>query len=239
MSSGSEEESAELRPESSFLDRENFYSQYIVLKTIGRGGYAKVKLAHHRLTGTAVAVKVLPKKKLWCYPVMPEVDIMMMVNHPNIISLLQVIESEKRMFLIMELAEGQQLYQYIQEAGYLQEEEDRGIFRQILSAVSYFHELGIIHWDLKPDNIMLDRNGNIKIINFGLGTQVKPWQKLSFHYGTCRFAAPELFLGRPYNVPKVDIWTLGVILYFMVVVEAMEHIEFQAQNIKDSLRQRK
>ncbi|XP_038195146.1 sperm motility kinase 2B-like [Arvicola amphibius] len=216
MSSESEE-SPGLKSESSFCYRESFHSQYIALKTIGQGGYAKVKLAYHRLTGTPVAVKVLHKKKLWCNPVMSEVDIMMKINHPNIISLLQVIESATRIYLVMELAEGQQLYHYIRKAGHLQEEEARGIFRQILSAVSYCHELGIVHRDLKPDNIMLDRNGKVKIIDFGLSTQVKPGQRLNFHCGTYSFGAPELLRGKFYDGTKIDVWSLGVVLYFMVV----------------------
>ncbi|XP_041535929.1 sperm motility kinase 2B-like [Microtus oregoni] len=233
MSSDSEEESSGLKSESSFSYRESFHSQYIALKTIGQGGYAKVKLAYNRLTGTPVAVKVLRKKKLWCYPVMSEVDIMMMVNHPNIISLLQVIESEKRIYLVMELAEGQQLYQYIRKAGHLQEDEARGIFRQILSAVSYCHELGIVHRDLKPDNIMVDGNGKVKIIDFGLGTQVKPGQRLSFHCGTYSFGAPELLRGKLYDGPKIDIWTLGVVLYFMVVGK----VPFDAVSTRELRRQ--
>ncbi|XP_005363409.1 sperm motility kinase 2B-like [Microtus ochrogaster] len=233
MSSDSEEESSRFKSESSFSYRESFHSQYIALKTIGQGGYAKVKLAYHRLTGTPVAVKVLRKKKLWCYPVMSEVDIMMTVNHPNIISLLQVIESEKRIYLVMELAEGQQLYQYIRKAGHLQEDEARGIFRQILSAVSYCHELGIIHRDLKPDNIMVDGNGKVKIIDFGLGTQVKPGQRLSFHCGAYSYGAPELLLGKLYDGPKIDIWTLGVVLYFMVVGK----VPFDSVNTRELRRQ--
>ncbi|CAH7305753.1 sperm motility kinase 2B [Phodopus roborovskii] len=217
MNSYSEDKILELGSDFSFSDKQSFYSQYKFLKTIGHGGYAKVKLAHHCLTGTPVAVKVLRKRKLWCYPVMSEVDIMMTINHPNIISLLQVIETEKRIYLVMELAEGQQLYQYIRKVGHLLEDEARGIFKQILSAVSYCHDLGIIHRDLKPDNIMVDNNGKVKIIDFGLGTQVKPGQKLSYHCGTYSFGAPELLLGRLYDGPKIDIWTLGVVLYFMVV----------------------
>ncbi|KAK7806861.1 hypothetical protein U0070_026753 [Myodes glareolus] len=233
MSSDGEEESSGLKSESSSSYRESFHCQYIVLKTIGWGGFAKVKLAYHRLTGTPVAVKVLRKRKMWCYPVMSEVNIMMMINHPNIISLLQVIESEKRIYLVMELAEGQQLYQYIRQAGHLQEDEARGIFRQIVSAVSYCHELGIVHRDLKPDNIMLDRKGKVKIIDFGLGTQVKPGQRLSLHCGTYSFGAPEILLGRLYDGPKVDIWTLGVVLYFMVVGK----VPFDAVNVRELRRQ--
>ncbi|CAO2628823.1 Sperm motility kinase 2B [Lemmus lemmus] len=133
----------------------------------------------------------------------------------------------------MELAKGQQLYQYIRQAGPLQEDEARGIFRQILSAVSYCHELGIVHRDLKPDNIMVDRNGKVKIIDFGLGTQVKPGQRLGFLCGTYSFGAPELLLGKLYDGPKIDIWTLGVVLYFMVVGK----VPFRAATIPELRRQ--
>ncbi|XP_052598739.1 sperm motility kinase 2B-like [Peromyscus californicus insignis] len=218
MSSNSNEEDAtDLGSPSSPPEKENFYSQYVMLRTIGRGGFAEVKLAYHRFTSTLVAVKVLEKENKWCLPVNPEVNIMKMINHPNIISLVQVIESEKKIYLIMEVFAGKQLYQYVGKAGHLEEDRARGIFRQILSAVSYCHEHGIIHRDLKPDNIMVDRKGNVKIIDFGLGAQVRPGEKLSFYCGALKFAAPEFLLRRLYDGPKVDIWTLGVVLYFMVV----------------------
>ncbi|XP_036024600.1 sperm motility kinase 2B-like [Onychomys torridus] len=232
MSSPSEEESPDPSPVPSIFEEESFQSQYRILRTIGHGSNAKVQLAHHRLTGTPVAVKVLRKKE-WCQPVGSEVEIMMITNHPNIISLIQVIESEKRTYLIMELAEGQQLYQYVRKAGHLPENEARGIFRQIIAGVSYCHDQGIIHRDLKPDNIMLDGKGKVKIIDFGLGTQVKPGQRLSRHCGAYSFGAPELFLGRLYDGPKVDIWTLGVVLYFMVVGK----VPFGAVNIPELRRQ--
>ncbi|XP_051020315.1 sperm motility kinase 2A-like [Acomys russatus] len=214
MSTPSDEESPEPSPQPSFSEKENFHSQYKIIKTIGQGSNAKVHLAHHRLTGTPVAVKVVVKKEQL---ITSEAEIMMMTNHPNIVSLLQVIESERRIYLVMELVEGQQLYQHIRESGHLEEDEARGIFRQITAAVSYCHNVGIIHRDLKPDNIMLERNGRVKIIDFGLGTQVYPGQRLSQQCGAYSFGAPELFQGRLYDGTKIDIWTLGVVLYYMVV----------------------
>ncbi|OBS76766.1 hypothetical protein A6R68_16783 [Neotoma lepida] len=204
------EECAVLRPQSS-LNPDSFHSQYEVLKTIGRGYTAEVKLAK-RLTGAEVAVKVINKRELWS-----EAAIMRKMNHPNIISLLQVIDSDKKTYLIMELAEGEQLYEYVRKADHLKEDEARGIFRQILSAVSYCHKIGIIHRDLKPDNIIIDRKGNVKIIDFGLGTQVKPGQVVSFFGATYAFGAPELLVDGLYDGPKADIWALGVLLYYMVV----------------------
>ncbi|XP_076782634.1 sperm motility kinase 2A-like [Arvicanthis niloticus] len=216
MSSESEQESEKLRSEPSPSGTESFHSQYVVLNTIYQGSYAKVKLARHRLTGKLVAVKIIHKRQQWCHPVTSEVEILKMTNHPNIISLFQVIETEKRIYLIMELAEGKSLSQHIQDSGHLQEDEACTIFKQILGAMNYCHDQGIIHRDLKPDNIMIDSNGRIKIIDFGLGTQVKSGQQLSFHCGTYPYSAPELNLGRLYEGPKVDVWTLGVLLYFMM-----------------------
>eukprot|EP00073_Rattus_norvegicus_P043837 XP_017445911.1 PREDICTED: sperm motility kinase Y-like isoform X1 [Rattus norvegicus] len=171
MPTETEEELPTPTPEPSISEEGNFHSQYQVLGTIGQGGNAKVLLAHHRLTGTPVAVKVLRKDKQWFQPAMMEANIMRKINHPNIVSLIQVIEKETRIYLIMELVEGQELYQYIRESGHIEEDEARQIFEQILSAVSYCHGKGIVHRDLKLDNIMIDKNKKVKVINFGLSTQ--------------------------------------------------------------------
>lgn len=233
MSFGSEEVSESLRSESSFSDTESFHAQYIVVKTIGHGSCSKIKLAHHRLTGTPVAVKVIDKLEHWCHPLTAEVEIMKILNHPNIISLFQVIETEKKIYLITELCEGKSLYQHIREAGHLQEDEARRIFNQMLSALNYCHHQGVVHRDLKPDNIMIDNTGRIKVIDFGLSAQVKPGQRLSYHCGTFPFAAPELLLGRLYEGPKIDVWTLGVVLYLMVT----GRIPFDAPNLSHLRRQ--
>ncbi|XP_052026007.1 sperm motility kinase 2A-like [Apodemus sylvaticus] len=233
MSFGSKEDSENLTSESSFSNTESFHSQYILGKTISHGGRSNVKLAHHRLTGTPVAVKMIPKQENWCHPVTSEVESMMTLNHPNIISLFQVIKTEKRIYLIMELCEGKSLYHHILEAGHLQEDEARAIFTQILHAMNYCHDQGIVHRDLKPDNIMIDSNGKIKVIDFGLSAQVKPGQRLSYHCGTFPFAAPELLLGRLYDGHKLDVWTLGIVLYLMIT----GRIPFDASNLLHFRRQ--
>uniref|UniRef100_A0A8C6W3P3 non-specific serine/threonine protein kinase n=1 Tax=Nannospalax galili TaxID=1026970 RepID=A0A8C6W3P3_NANGA len=217
MSSVWEEELEEPSPVPSAFKEKTFHSQYTVLRTLGQGNQAKVLLAQHRLSGTLVAVKVLLKEKQWCKPVFSEVDIMMMTEHPNIISLLQVVETEKRTYLVMELVLGQELLQVIQKTGGLLEEEAREIFRQIVRAVGYCHDNGIVHRDLKPENIMITEAGKVKVLDFGFSTQVKPGQKLRHHCGSHAYAAPELYLFDSYDGPKVDVWALGVILYYMVV----------------------
>ena len=212
-----EEELPPPSPRPSNPEDGELYSQYNVVRTIGHGTYAKVLLAQHRLTGTPVAVKVLVKNKPWFQPGMKEANLMKKIKHPNIVSLLQVIETKTRGYLIMELVEGQELYEYIKNSGHIEEDEARQIFLQILSAVSYCHGLGIVHRDLKPDNIMIDNKGNIKIIDFGLSTQFKPGEILKEHCGAYAFGAPERFLGQRYDGTKSDLGALGVVLHYMVV----------------------
>ncbi|OBS81747.1 hypothetical protein A6R68_24263, partial [Neotoma lepida] len=198
------------------LPYETLEAQYTILRTIGQGGCAQVKLAYHRLTGAAVAIKVLPKGKQQAFPIRSEVGIMKRMNHPNIISLLQIIETEQNVFLILELADGRELWDWIQQDRYLQEGMARKIFKQIVRAMCYCHDRGIVHRDLKPDNIMVDDTGKVKIIDFGLGALVRPGRKLYRFCGTLRFSAPELLLHQPYDGTKADTWNLGVLLYFMV-----------------------
>ncbi|XP_032768624.1 sperm motility kinase 4A-like [Rattus rattus] len=198
------------------LPYETLGAQYVILRTIGQGSYGQVKLAHHRLTGTAVAIKVLLKERTQYYPIRTEVGILKKMNHPNIISLHQIIETEQNIFLILELADGRELFDWIEKSGHLHEGLARKIFTQIVQAMSYCHDIGIVHRDLKPDNIMVDASGKVKIVDFGLGALVTPGMKLSGHCGALRFCAPEFFLNQPYDGTKVDTWNLGVVLYFMV-----------------------
>ncbi|KAL1779378.1 sperm motility kinase 2B-like, partial [Sigmodon hispidus] len=198
------------------LSYETLAAQYTILRTIGQGNCAQVKLAHHRLTGAAVAIKILLKGKQQNFPIRSEVGIMKKMNHPNIISLLQVIETEQNIFLILELADGRELWDWIQQVGYLKEGMAQKIFKQIVRAMCYCHDQGIVHRDLKPDNIMVDATGKVKIIDFGLGALVRPGRKLYRFCGALRFSAPEFFLRQPYDGTKVDTWNLGVLLYYMV-----------------------
>lgn len=216
MPGDSREETPGPSTEPSFYSEETFTRQYRVLMTLGQGDNAKVMLGQHQLTGAPVAIKALKKQKKWCYPTVSEVDIMRTLSHPNIVSLIQVIETEQHIYLIMEVAEGKQLFQHIRETGHMKENQARDVFKQLLSTVGYSHEAGIVHRDLKPDNVMLDNKGQVKIIDFGLGAKFKPSQKLEKLCGTLRFLAPEIVLRLPYDGVKVDIWTLGVLLYFMV-----------------------
>uniref|UniRef100_A0A8C6ID41 non-specific serine/threonine protein kinase n=1 Tax=Mus spicilegus TaxID=10103 RepID=A0A8C6ID41_MUSSI len=215
MYSDSEDESSEFSTVLSVFEEKEFTRQYTVLKTLSQHGTTEVRLCSHHLTGVTVAVKAL-KYQRWWEPKVSEVEIMKMLSHPNIVSLLQVIETEQNIYLIMEVAQGTQLHNRVREARCLKEDEARSIFVQLLSAIGYCHGEGIVHRDLKPDNVIVDEHGNVKIVDFGLGARFMPGQKLERLCGAFQFIPPEIFLGLPYDGPKVDIWALGVLLYYMV-----------------------
>ncbi|ORX49732.1 Pkinase-domain-containing protein [Piromyces finnis] len=191
---------------------------YTMIRTLGEGNFAKVKLAKHKITGAEVAIKIIdktnmdPKKINKMYR---EVRILKMLHHPNIIKLYEVIETSHTVFLVMEHVSSGELYDYLVVHGKMKEKEARIKFRQILSAVSYCHKKRVIHRDLKAENLLLDANNNIKIADFGFSNNYDPYDKLDTFCGSPPYAAPELFQGRRYTGPEVDVWSLGVILYVM------------------------
>ncbi|XP_077283678.1 MAP/microtubule affinity-regulating kinase 3-like isoform X5 [Arctopsyche grandis] len=193
--------------------------KYKLLKTIGKGNFAKVKLAKHVPTGKEVAIKIIDKTQLnpgSLQKLFREVRIMKMLDHPNIVKLFQVIETERTLYLVMEYASGGEVFDYLVLHGRMKEKEARAKFRQIVSAVQYCHQKLIIHRDLKAENLLLDGEMNIKIADFGFSNEYKPGRRLDTFCGSPPYAAPELFQGKKYFGPEVDVWSLGVILYTLV-----------------------
>ncbi|KAI9006042.1 kinase-like domain-containing protein [Gaertneriomyces semiglobifer] len=192
---------------------------YDLEKAVGEGNFAKVKLATHTLTGEKVAVKIIDKSKLdktTAKKLFREVRIMKLLNHPHIVRLYEVIDTPKELYLIMEYASGGEVFDYLVAHGKMKEKEARRHFRNIVSAVDYCHSLHVIHRDLKAENLLLDANMNVKIADFGFSNQFSPGQRLNTWCGSPPYAAPELFQGKEYSGPEVDIWSLGVVLYVLV-----------------------
>uniref|UniRef100_M4AKA0 non-specific serine/threonine protein kinase n=1 Tax=Xiphophorus maculatus TaxID=8083 RepID=M4AKA0_XIPMA len=219
-----------MRSRSSDESQQPHVGNYRLLKTIGKGNFAKVKLARHILTGREVSCgdRCLLLSKLF-----REVRIMKILNHPNIVKLFEVIETERTLYLVMEYASGGEVFDYLVAHGRMKEKEARAKFRQIVSAVQYCHQKHIVHRDLKAENLLLDADMNIKIADFGFSNEFTLGNKLDTFCGSPPYAAPELFQGKKYDGPEVDVWSLGVILYTLV----SGSLPFDGQNLKE-LRER-
>lgn len=193
---------------------------YILGKTLGQGTFGKVRKGVHKLTGLPVAIKVLEKDKIVDMAdverVRREIKILNTVNHPNVIRLYEVIDSPKRIYLIMEYVAGGELFNHIVAKGRVKEKQAVKFFHCIVNGMAYFHEHGIIHRDLKPENLLLDDLAGIKIVDFGLGNFAPEGTLLKTACGSPCYAAPEMVAGKRYLGPGVDMWSLGVVLFALV-----------------------
>ncbi|KAI6203335.1 Leucyl-tRNA synthetase [Aphelenchoides besseyi] len=209
---------------------------YDLEHTIGKGHFAVVKLARHVFTGEKVAVKVIDKTKLdaeSAADLMQEVRCMKLVQHPNIVRLYEVIDTQTKLFLILELGD-YDMYDYIMrtsEKG-CKESEAQQYFSQIIKAIDYCHALHVVHRDLKPENVVFfEKLGMVKLTDFGFSNLYTPGQQLSTSCGSLAYSAPEILLGDAYDAPAVDIWSLGVILYMLVC----GRLPFQEANESETL----
>ncbi|KAK7884216.1 hypothetical protein WMY93_027339 [Mugilogobius chulae] len=200
--------------------KHNLKHRYEVMETLGRGTYGKVKKAMERATLRTVAIKSIRKEHITDdldrIHIQREIEITSALQHSHIIRFHEVFESRDKIVIVMEYASRGELYDYIQEKRKLPESEARTIFRQIISAVHYLHKNGIVHRDLKLENILLDQDLNVKLADFGLSNHFQKGTLLQTFCGSPLYAAPEIVQGLPYQGPEVDCWALGVLLYALV-----------------------
>lgn len=204
---------------------------YILMKTIGEGTFGKVKLGYHILTGERVAVKVLEKDRIVNVDdvgrVAREIHILKLIRRcKHIIQLYEIIETPHQLYLIMEYAEGGELFDYIVKHGRAEEREACRFLHQILAGVERVHEMFVCHRDLKPENLLLDERKDIKIVDFGLSNTYQEGQLLQTACGSPCYAAPEMIAGHMYVPSMVDIWSCGVILFALVC----GYLPFEDQN---------
>ena len=203
-------------------------SNYIMDKKLGEGRFSKVYLATHKLTSEQVAIKIIFKKddtsKGALSHIKSEIDILKRSKHNNIGKLFSVIETNERIYLVQEYIEGKDLSNFITQSGKIQSKIKKVcyFFRQIISAMEYMDTLGIAHRDLKPENILINEKYEIKLVDFGLGSIYKINNNnklLKTRCGSPFYCAPEMILGKKYCGNLSDIWSLGIILYYMTFNE--------------------
>ncbi|CAJ1052151.1 maternal embryonic leucine zipper kinase isoform X1 [Xyrichtys novacula] len=199
---------------------DELHKYYEIYETIGSGGFAKVKLGRHILTGEKVAIKIMNKKDLGddLPRVKVEIEAMKNLSHQHVCRLYHVIETSTQIFMVLEYCPGGELFDYIIAKDRLSEEETRVFFRQIVSAMAYVHSQGYAHRDLKPENLLIDEDHNLKLIDFGLCA--KPKGGLGYELMTCcgspAYAAPELIQGKAYIGSEADVWSMGVLLFALL-----------------------
>ncbi|XP_044463745.1 CBL-interacting serine/threonine-protein kinase 21-like [Mangifera indica] len=195
----------------------NYIGKYNLGRTIGEGTFAKVKLGVDTTNGQHVAIKIIDKHMvletdLKCQ-VQREITTMKLLHHPNIVRIYEVIGTKKKIYIVMEYVSGGQLSDKLSYVKKLNEPEARKIFQQLIDAVDYCHNRGVYHRDLKPDNLLLESQGNLKVSDFGLSALRKPGDILTTACGSPCYVAPELLANKGYDGAAADVWSCGVILF--------------------------
>lgn len=171
-------------PEHTIKRKETTFGQYILGQTVGEGEFGKVKLGWKRDGSIEVAIKLIRRESLGSNPnrlpkIYREISILRDLSHPNIVRLHEMVETDRHIGIIMEYASGGELFDHILRNKYLKDNSARRLFAQLVSGVGYLHKKGIVHRDLKLENLLLDRNRNIIITDFGFANTFDPTDELS------------------------------------------------------------
>jgi hypothetical protein len=194
---------------------------FVLDSFLGQGGFAIVHRARHSTFPISVAVKTIPKihfaDPLLRTHLMREFAVLKQIDHPFIGLLFEVCEDSDHYYLIQELADGGSLLEAVQKRGRIPEALARRYFSQLILAIHYLHlEKMIVHRDIKCENILLDRNNNIRLIDFGLSRIFTDFsEEFATECGSPAYVSPERVCRKSYT-RAADIWSLGVVLYTMV-----------------------
>ncbi|ETW01532.1 CAMK protein kinase [Aphanomyces invadans] len=206
--------------------------QYAVMQTLGSGLQGKVKLGVDLKTNEHVALKLIKSSKLTQKAILNlyrEIQAMKLVQHPNVMRLLAVAKdveypkkkggSEKVVLVVLELATGGELFDFMMFTGHFSEEIARTYFRQLVSGLHACHVQGVYHRDIKPENLLLDKDFQLRIADFGLSAiseDLSVADDLTTQCGTRAYMSPEIIAGTPYEGSPADVWSAGVVLFILL-----------------------
>ena len=212
----------EIKSKNNKKERSYRVGNYLIKNTLGSGTFGKVKLGIYLPTKEKVAVKILEKSKMTekddLIRLEREFEMLAQFNHPNLIMVTEIFESDNNYYTVMDYCEGGELFNYIVKNKYLSEKESSFFYYQIISGLEYIHSLGIVHRDLKPENLLLTKDHILKIIDFGLSNYFKEGQNTLLYTpcGSPCYASPEMVTGNNYDGVMIDIWSTGIILFAML-----------------------
>jgi calcium/calmodulin-dependent protein kinase I len=196
---------------------------YKILEKLGTGSFATVKRAQRKSDGKEFAIKIIKKDKLNSEEIAvvhDEVEIMHKIHHPNCVQLYEMFETKTKLYMVIELLTGGELFDRIVAKGSYSEKEGADLIRCVTEAIQYLHKIGVVHRDLKPENLIYassSETSDVKITDFGLAKFRAGDQQSGMHTacGTPGYVAPEVLKNEAYG-PAVDMWSLGVILYILL-----------------------
>jgi len=195
--------------------------KYDLQQELGRGAFSVVRLGVNKKTKERVAIKIIDRNDVgrdYEKNLKMEMDILKRVNHPNIISLHEMLEAENKLYFIMELVTGGELFDRIVEKGSYSEEDAKILVKKIVSAIDYLHKQNIAHRDLKPENLLVksvEDDTEVKIADFGLSKIIDKDKMMQTACGTPGYVAPEVLNAEGYD-KEVDMWSVGVITYILL-----------------------
>eukprot|EP01022_Parablepharisma_sp_SALTPOND_P028334 TRINITY_DN70811_c2_g1_i1.p2 TRINITY_DN70811_c2_g1~~TRINITY_DN70811_c2_g1_i1.p2 ORF type:complete len:900 (+),score=54.88 TRINITY_DN70811_c2_g1_i1:3575-6274(+) len=193
---------------------------YVIGRVLGKGAFGKVNLCVHKLSGKLVAIKSLNKQYLASegnnVKFKNEIALLRLLKHKNIMRLYETFSTDSYLLIVMELCSGGDLLTYVRKRRRVAEPVAKVIFKEILEGLSHCHSKGIVHRDIKLDNILLDEYGHVKIGDFGVSKRTMKGKKLYDRCGTPAYIAPEILKDAGYEGEKVDVWSAGVVLYAMI-----------------------
>ena len=208
-------------------------SFYRVGRLLGKGAFGKVNLGMHKLTGKLVAIKSIDKQYLndesSRRKLIQEYSILKKLQHPNILRLYEIFDSTKRTLIVVELCSGGDLLNYVRKHKKLSERMTKFILKKLLEGLHHCHSRGVIHRDIKLDNVLLNEVGELKICDFGVSRIVPKDRLMTEQCGTPAYIAPEILKGDGYEGFAADIWSAGVALYAMLYGT----VPFKSNNMND------